>query len=192
MALVQIASDNFQRANADPIGSPWTTVSFGGYQIISDACYPASLGTCLAENTSTSGLGANQAASAIVNPANVGNTSIVGVALRIQGSSNAYVLYAGHSSLFIQKRTGGSGFSNVASAGVSIPTGSTILFTAIGTNLRGYVNNTLILNVNDSSITGAGLAGMSSFDSVNATESSISSWAAYKIVNGGGLLLGVG
>src|SRR5713101_8201411 len=84
--LTQLAADNFQRANENPLKSPPWSTGFGlsGLQIVSNLCEATITGTC-AENYTGTTLPADQYASTTIGSI-AANGSDVFLFVRVTGS----------------------------------------------------------------------------------------------------------
>jgi hypothetical protein len=164
-----IASDNFNRANVNPIGGNWTTApSFAALQILTSA----------AQNTSDTGTdnGAYWNANSFPNDqysqCNVTDTSLPegangecgpGPMCRVATSAprNLYRVVFGPgntTNLFFEKYAADS-YSPIAGFSVTINNGDLLKLQVQGTTLTAFVNGTQVATTTDSSVT-TGPAGL--------------------------------
>jgi len=175
-------SDNFQRANENPLKSPW--VWFGGnFQLSNDVIEP--------QYGATSGYGgaymyygpsATDQFSQVTVKAVVGN-SFVGAAVRMTsyGGGNAWYEFHADGPLGSQgyvilekyEPTGGV-YLNYTLATVN--PGDVLKITAVGNVLTGYVNGVQIVQATDSDLP-SGWFGATAYAGNLATDAEISAWS---------------
>jgi hypothetical protein len=181
---MQLASDNFQRADANPIGGNWTT---GG-----GASNPQQLASHLVEATVNNATYCMSFWNPIVWPNdqysevtlfNLGGpgTNYIGAAVRM--SSSAQTVYmglveSGTQNLYIQKNVAGVVSNPAGPLATTVNVGDVFRLSAVGTLVTFYQNGVQMLQATDASIA-SGSAGMMHFNAATGTftSSQISAWA---------------
>lgn len=193
LQLKMLASDNFQRANANPIGGNWTPLGvagFGNAQLLSNSFTAAA-----------AGVNPDSFWNALAFP----NDQWAQVTIATCTSSDAGILLRGNTA------AGGSGYrfivntinntwivqSIVAGAVTNISTGNPITFTpgdvftaaAIGTQLSFYQNGNLLGTFTDSNVS-SGSPGAIPFCPSVVTSVAITAWSGGSVVNPPNIIVG--
>lgn len=146
-----MASDNFNRADANPLDGNWTTVSgIAALKIVSNAVLGTSTNTSCGARHNVSTVADSQVTVSAKPSGNVDS----GPALFQTGAFNGYTFsnYTG-SDLFIFRVDGGS-FNNIATvAGVTVVAGDVLRLRRSGANVIGSRNGVDVLTVSDSTYT---------------------------------------
>lgn len=181
--LITLASDNFQRANANPIGGNWTPLlAADKAQIVSDAVNPSAISTPGDSFWNALSFPNDQWAQVTVGAIS-GTTSFVGPAVRMNTSgtqSDYRVNWGGAATgaagtIALQKYVSGT-FTSLQSRALTLNVGDTITLSAIGQDLAVYWNNFLVLATTDSSLT-SGAAGFSIYSGVATADAVITAWS---------------
>lgn len=194
---VQMASDNFTRADNTDLGASWDTYAgMAALQIVSNKVRPSTLSNDNVESYNAVALPNDQWASISIGTwsgtANYRNLH-AGVRFATPDTLNGYTAYAdnggasGGVRIIIGEFTAGS-FANLSEVASSIAVSDTLQVTAIGTDLAAYKNGALITSATDASLTG-GRAAMCSYPETALTDGEISAFAAGRFSGIGGLLL---
>jgi hypothetical protein len=158
LALVALlASDTFDRANANPIGSPWTTASGeSAMQIVSNACTPSTLANDCAAYHSTIAWPADQYSKAKLSvTGTAGGKS--GPTLKVRQASGARTCYqlevdhAATANVNVDKVVAGA-FTSLTGFPLTLAwtDGDTWELRAIGTTISVYRNGVLVGSAVDS------------------------------------------
>ncbi len=173
-----LATDNFNRANADPIGNPWTSAGDGGqFKIVSNAATPNALGSdCSAfENTVTWPNDQYSQAKVTVTGTDGGGRGI-GVGVRMATNRNYYRLAIDHASsnnVRLNKKVNGTS-TQIWLRTVTLVDGDTLYLEVQGTTLIAKLNGVEIgASATDSSLS-SGAAGICY--SSTATSASEDDW----------------
>jgi hypothetical protein len=186
--LAIIGTDNFQRANANPIGGNWTQLSaigtFGPNALVSNTMEAASLATVNAASYWNASSFNNDQWSKIT-ISQIGNSSASVFATLRNSTVGAQTLYRfgpsgaalGSSCSFnFQKDVAGS-FTNILSIPlVTFNVGDTITAVAVGTNLYVYLNDNLFYVISDASLT-SGPVGAETAPNSTLSSAAISAWS---------------
>lgn len=166
MARTTLASDNFNRADANPLDGSWTQLASGGgfgpAQLVSNAVEGASAG--VNADSWFNGISWPNDQWAQITVIGLSN-SFIGISLRqsTSGAETAYRFVFGQGSTggsvpyIIQLANAGS-FSTLRSGSATLNNGDLISAEAIGTTLNFYVGASLIDSVSDATIA-SGAAG---------------------------------
>jgi hypothetical protein len=184
----QLASDNFQRANASPITGSWAQASgSSSIQLVSDTAQSITAAGSQVFNNAVSTAVAwpsNQCSGAVVTiPSGTPQYTYyfaVGVRM-VQSTTNAigyfgFIDGAGHAWIQLDNQPSVTN-DNLVSASVSVSTGDTIEICANGTTITFYHNGTSVVSVVDSTLTGGG-PGLCFF---GGTPFNFSSWSGGSI-----------
>ncbi len=182
------ASDNFIRANANPIGGNWTSLTANTAQLVSNLVEPSSVGV----NSDSWWNGFtwdNDQWARVTVAACANSSSFVGVSLRQDktGVATAYrFMWSGvlgsAGTYYIQKLVNGTA-TNLATGARTINVGDTITGAIIGTNLYFYHNMVLVrAAVSDSNITG-GSGGFALVAGSAVTDAQISAFSGGNFIN---------
>lgn len=158
-------SDNFNRADANPIGGNWTTppAYVNAMKIVSNAAYGTSTSPNMAFWNHDS-FNADQWSQATV----VGNTYLNGPAVRINGTTgNCYaLLVTSTNGLRLYAISSGSYYPLTSIYAISTPLGSVLKISVTGSSITCYLNGTHIadLDTTDTGIT-SGQPGITSYSS---------------------------
>jgi hypothetical protein len=189
--LSQVASDNFQRANQNPLSGNWTRISTSGNfttaELTSDLVYPTTTNTVRASYYwNPASWNADQWSSVTLASLAV-NASTFGGAVResTSGAATEYVggIYGTASGDYrIQSIISGTVTALVTStaAGVSPASGDIITCTIVGSQISVYYNGFLIGTVSDSNIA-SGASGFTLYSASSVTDSEMSGWAGGSI-----------
>src|ERR1035437_3818502 len=178
LTFTPLASDNFTRANANPISGSWTTVPGAApWQILSN----------MAEGTAAFGFNAS-ISTAVTWPndqyseVTVGQNTYAyaGPAVRFNpASDDGYLLFyqAGSNSLIIQKIVAGGGTTLATSVSTpAVAPGDVVRLVVVGNQLSAYYNGTLIIPPFTDTTYGAGSPGIAAYLVGNTYEERISNW----------------
>lgn len=179
--LSTLASDNFTRANANPIGGNWTPrVAGDTAQILSNVVNASAVATPADSYWNALTWNADQWSRITVHNETTG--SFLGSSVRVStsGAATAYriILQTGTgagSGLAVQSQVAGVS-TNIVVLVFPINVGDTILAVVIGTNLLVYWNDALIYNASTSSIA-SGASGFELQGTTLVTNSGISAWS---------------
>jgi len=165
MSRTTLVTDNFNRADSNPLDGNWTQLASGGgfgpAQLVSNAVEGATAGVNADSWNNGISWPNDQWAQVTVTAL---NNSFIGVSLRqsLIGAQTAYRFVYGQGSTggsvpyIIQKAVAAS-FSTLKSGSSTLNNGDVISAEAIGTTLNLYVNGSLIDTTTDGAITsGAG------------------------------------
>ncbi len=188
------SSDNFNRANENPIGGNWTNESSDTMQIASNVVWPAAGANLAMAYWNADSYNANQFSQATIGGAALGS-NYAGVAVRMAaGALTAYIYGDVVGTYKIQKIVAGTTTDIQTCSGT--PTASDVLKLSVsGTSLTGTVNGGSTCNGTDSSIA-SGQPGIWGYSSLG--NSTVDDWSADNVSGGGGgctgglLLLGAG
>lgn len=179
-----LATDNFNRANQNPLAGNWTTQSTAGnLQIVSNAIEAATAGASSEAYYNALAFGNDQWSQTKVASLNTGVTSNAGLILRANTSgvrTEYTALYqCVTNQFFIQKRVAGVTTTLKNSAGLNpTPAANDVLTGCIvGTAISFYVNGNLIWTLTDSSIA-SGAPGMLLFAGTSVANAVLDDWAA--------------
>jgi hypothetical protein len=174
--MPQLATDNFTRADANPISGPWVTTTAPNVQILSDVA--SAVGTTvpqLAYNTSAT-WPANQYSE--VTAGTLGNTNwYIGPSVRVDATSQyGYIfLYSqGSHAVFLQKYSTGAPVTLATGTFTILPT-DVVRLTIVGNVLWVAQNGNTILTATDAAFA-TGSAGIG-FYSQGALTNTIGLWA---------------
>jgi hypothetical protein len=188
--LTTLATDNFARANANPIGGNWTAIAsgggLGGSQILSDVVEPASL----ANPNGTSYYNAiswpNDQWATITAVALANNSAVLGSGVRenTSGSPNLYLVkwnpssgQLGQSGVWTMvKRNAGTATTLATGTGMVVSASDTITCVVIGTNIYLYWNGYLVAAATDSALT-SGAAGLVNAVVTALSDSQLNGWS---------------
>jgi hypothetical protein len=182
LALVSLlASDNFDRANANPIGAPWTTASgVSAMQIAGNVCTPSSLAAdCGADHTGIT-WPADHYSKAKLSVTGTGGGG-QGACLSVRSASGARTCYrlevdhAATLNVAVEKFVAGTPSSLIAALTQAWSDGDTWEIRAQSNRISIYLNGVLIAAATDSSsplLTGNPGIGYSSVE----TAASINDW----------------
>lgn len=174
-----LATDNFNRADASPIGAPWTTqIGSQAMKIVSNACTPVSTSMdCGAYNTSASW--PNDQYSQCKVTATGGASADLGIGPAVRCSTSATTFYravwngAATNNITLTKAVAGS-YTLIWTRTATISAGSVLRIEAQGTAIRVFVNGTQVgASTTDSSIT-SGSAGVQYSSAI--TTASLDDW----------------
>jgi hypothetical protein len=187
--LAVLATDNFQRANANPIGSPWSRVAtaFVESQIVSDVAEPAASTAGNWEYNDSVTWPNDQFSQ--VTLAEMTTTDSAGAMTRASesGINSAYIQYViegfGTAGAFnaLKHVAGASTALTNSPSDYTMEQGSTILSCAIGTSLLVYWNG-LLANIQTDSSLASGAPGMV----MNTVATDVTANAAISAWSGGG------
>jgi hypothetical protein len=181
-ALVSLlASDNFDRANANPIGAPWTTASgLSAMQIAGNVCTPSSLAAdCGADYTGVTWPADHYSKAKLSVTGTSGGGS--GACLSVRSASGARTLYrlevdhAATNNVAVEKYVTGTPSALIGPLTLAWTDGDTWELRAQGTTISVYRNGVLVGSATDSSsplLTGNPGIGYSSSE----TAASINDW----------------
>lgn len=171
------ASDNFNRANANPLDGNWTNGTSSGMAIVSNA---AAGGTASSNRAFWNGdLFANDHYSQCISP----TISDGGPAVRCSTGNNYYGLYIQGSQLKIEKFVSGSA-TLLGSAYSYTPTTSEVFkLTAVGTTISVYANDVFLFSRTDSALA-SGAAGMHTY----GTTTRLDNWEGGDVAGGGSVI----
>jgi hypothetical protein len=182
--LSVLASDNFQRANANPIGGNWsplsTTGSWAAAQLLSDLVTGTTLGDgCDSYWNALSW--ANDQWSMVTVHTNTASYVGCGVRYNTSGTQTGYRLFwngaalGSSGTLTLQKVISG-GFTSIGTLTLTMNVGDTLLLCAIGTQLLAYWNGLLLMAYTDSAIA-SGAPGFVVVAETAVTNAGISAWS---------------
>lgn len=198
MSMVQIVSDNFTRANENPLsdGGNWTIPAHGGgggLKIVSDLCEPTANATSGFEYWSAaisapSGTFPNdQYAEATVTTLTTPGTndSYIGPMVRMSSGGtgvNGYIFYAARESgtfkYYILKELNGAATTLAGPTNHAISVGDVFRISVVGSTITGYINGSQIVQVTDTAIA-SGQPGLTLFtDTTILSNAQTSLWAA--------------
>lgn len=177
-----LASDSFGRADANPIGANWSTISgVPALQIVSNQI----------EDTTTGGsVTAREIYSAISWPndqysqctlvhLNSGSTSYGGVCVRQStGADTGYYSIAGSAgdpNVYIARQLAGV-HTNLASAAYTFSPGDVLYFSAVGTTLTVKINGVTKVTFTDTNIA-SGSAGLAVYAGSSVGDSIVDNWS---------------
>lgn len=181
--MAALATDSFNRANANPIGANWTTVtSQGAFQIVSNAATVASLAADSASlHSGISWTGVNdQYAQANITQVGGGGGLGTGFGLVVRGDAATATMYrlvvgTGSNNIELAKLITGA-YTLIWDRTATFNSGDLIRLEAQGTTLRVFINGVQVgANTTDSSIA-SGSPGMGY--SASATSGSMDNWEA--------------
>jgi hypothetical protein len=150
-------TDNFNRADAGSLGSPWSDTN-GGFAIVSNTARSETDGLNAAEYVQT--YSNDQYSKAIIT---IQATSYTGVAVRMSDTgTDDYVFFVnpGGSGWVLQKHVSGS--VNLDSGAGTFSNGDVIEIRAVGTDISAYKNGAELTTVSDADVA-SGNAGIMSF-----------------------------
>lgn len=188
-----VVTDNFNRADANPIGGAWVTVtSQGAMQLLGNVMTPASVAADSAAYYNLAMLSDNQYAQCKVTVN--GTSSQTGIGPMIRCSTTAATFYrvaVNHNAtnnIALGKLVNNT-FTSIWQRTATFVDGDTVRVEAIGTTLRVLINGVAVgADATDSSITG-GRAGV--IYSSATTSASVDDWEAGNLNNCPGIV-GVG
>jgi Fn3 associated len=187
----QLASDNFQRANENPLsdGGNFTAAFAHAMQVVSDVALPTLINTSDAsqysgivwpndqysEVTAGTGWKAGAGANYIVPMVRIGGTT---------GSPNAYVAFVENTgTVFIQKYVAGVNTNlHTVSPNLLIADGDVFRLSVVGTTLNFYQNGFLVYSLTDASLS-SGNAGFGANAVATLSLAPISLWAGGSATN---------
>jgi hypothetical protein len=183
-----VGSDNFQRANANPIGGNWTQESsigsFSANQLVSNTMQGTSLVNTNSISYWNAGSFNNDQWSKVTVSAIANSSCSVWACLRLS-TTGAQTFYrigwsgaaAGSSgSMFIQKDVAGSFTSLLQISTITVSIGDTIMGVVVGNVIYIYLNDNLVYSFSDSSLT-SGPAGAETAPNTAIANASISAWS---------------
>lgn len=139
-----MASDNFTRANENPLASPWGSCGTGDLRVVSNQCANAS-GT---DTTSYMRYTTSSTLTSIVNFAVVGANTDAGPCVCLDGSGNGYAfLNSANFQLYIFKLPGFGTVVNVG--GSNFNTSDAVELRREGNDLVGYVAGAEVIRGTD-------------------------------------------
>lgn len=146
-----LASDNFNRANENPIASPWIDPGFSGAAQLLDNAFNGtnSDGGVYYDGGVT--WPADQYSKFALKTPNISESdSAGGPTCRVQtGAASAYIVGVGGGNMSISKIVAGS-FTTLASASlVGVPANSVVEIRAVGTTISGWLDGVQIVSVTD-------------------------------------------
>lgn len=181
--LVTQGSDNFSRANANPLGGNWSAVgTFGQLQLVSDNATGITASTGGADYWNPVTWGNDHWAQTTISASTTAGD--IGPVLRAasSGAITSYlIVWSGISggaagSVIIQKRVTGTTTALVSVTAPVVNNGDTILGVVNGTNLYLYWNGFLLTAISDSSIS-SGNAGMFIFPNGATPVAQLNAWS---------------
>lgn len=188
LQLQNLASDNFTRANANPIGGNWTPLqSANKAQIVSNQVESSAAGT--QGDSFYNGLTwpNDQWSQCIVGPV-VGASSYVGADVRMT-STNAFTTYrlawggaptGSSGTWFLQKFVAGV-YTQLGTGALTVNVGDVLTLCVIGTTLSAYWNGVLLDVVTDSTIS-SGNAGFLVLGTTSTANANITGWSGGNFV----------
>lgn len=177
---VQLASDDFNRANEVPLAGNWTP--FSGAPILSS--------NHIEDANPGDGIDASAYYNAVVWPADqwsqitalsLGNNS-VGPQARVNvplapTTGSLYFMYGNGATLILAKFVNGTNnYTEINTTTYTLTAGDVMLIYAIGTSIQGFINGTLKVQATDASIA-SGFAGISCLDLGGGTSGQIDNWS---------------
>ena len=181
--LVVLASDNFQRADANPIGGNWSPLSSGNTaQIVSDNVRISTVSSP-GDSYWNALSWPNDQWSQITLGTIVGTTSFAGCEVRMDtsGTKSAYRLAWGGAAtgsggtLYLQKQVSGT-TTVLQSRSLTANIGDVFTLCAIGSDISAYWNGFLVLAITDTSLT-SGAAGFQESSSAAVADANITAWS---------------
>ncbi len=177
-------SDNFNRANENPIAAPWTSMN-GGVQLSSNAIVSVGVAIDNAVRYSGAGLSGNQFAQ--VTLATMGGLSTASNGPMVRCGSSDFSAYLARASTVghnIQKVVAGV-FTGLAGGGAACVAGDVLYLEANSTTLQAKRNGTNTISVTDAALT----VGDPGAYFALATVASLDTFSAGDLMTGQGLLL---
>ena len=199
MSLITLATDNFTRANANPLSGNWTVMfsgsqggnSWGTLQIVSNAAEPSVINVNGVEWYNGVTFPPDQWAQVTVVSAITTSNNFCGPATRISMTGTAATFYqfaaqasVGNNTWFLQKVIAGVATTLQTASLPGVTAGDVLLMIARGSSITCYRNGVLVLSANDSSIT-SGAAGIYSFDSTSTSATTMSPWSGGSVTYDG-------
>lgn len=186
LELVPLGTDDFHRADANPIGSPWSRFStsggFSAAQIVSDVLEGTALGVNTDSFYNAISWPDDQWSEVVLGNVDTSGVMYAGIILRASesGALTSYRLFAKISSgrvadLTIQKALAGS-FSQLADVAGLVSPGDVLTGSAIGDSISLYQNGNLLLTVQDSDIPSGGAGLLVNPDSASLSSVTLTSW----------------
>ena len=183
--LKTLDSDNFARANVNPIGGNWSTVSVsGGFtscQIVSSRAESSGTNTVRGGSYWNARVyPADQWASATINIHQLtGNQTGLMLRASTSGAATAYLIYAadGPKAIQIDKIVAGVYTSSLFSVAYTWSVLDVITASIIGTTISVYINGNLVLTGPDADIA-AGAPGMLIYALSSVSDAALSAWSA--------------
>lgn len=176
--MTQLAFDKFQRADANPIGGNWTTLSNTGDIQLASQQAQASLLASECEAFYNAAVWPNDQYSEIT--LGVTTSQYIHVGVRYGGAGNGYILLVECTSgnVYIQKLAGGSGSTLIGpvSSGLPFSSGEIVRLTVQGTLLSATRNGIPATSVTDSDIA-SGSAGFGFFVFGAIAGATVASWS---------------
>jgi hypothetical protein len=177
-----VYSDEFLRANENPLASPWTW--FGGYFQLSGNLIEPQFGASNGYGGAYMYYGptaTDQFSQVTVKTANA--NSFVGAMVRMTslagGASGWYELHfygpLGQGYIYLEKYLSTTGGSYLAYKIVTVNSGDNLKLTAVGNTLTGYINGVQVIQATDSNFP-SGWSGASAYAGSLATDAQISEW----------------
>jgi hypothetical protein len=137
-----MASDDFNRAAENPLGSPWTTWLNSGLKI-------ATNGYCQIVNASNQETGAYYSSSSVADSSvtihTVGAEMYAGPLINASSGGNGYVMYSTPSGTYTLAKVTGGSFSTLKTTSLTAPiAGDVLRLVRVGNDLFGYKNGSLV------------------------------------------------
>jgi hypothetical protein len=187
----QLASDNFARANENPLsdGGNFTASHLHAMQLVSGVAEPSLAATVNGSQYSGISWPNDQYSEVTAGPgfAAGSGTNYLTVEVRISGTSaapNSYIAIIQNSgaNVFIQKFISGTNTNLHTITGLTVTDGDVFRLTALGTTISFYQNGNLIYSFSDSSLS-SGNPGLGAQAAVTDGLAPISLWAGGSMVN---------
>jgi hypothetical protein len=162
--VTALATDNFNRANEAPIGSPWATTSLGaGISLVSNAVIAATPSTNhLSRYDGGISWPADHYSQAVIT--NVG-TNTGGPAVRVQANGDNYQIVNDSGTIRLFRVISG-GFVSLEDTAVTVANGDVIRVVASGTTISILKNGVTAASQTDANISG-GMPGIYLYDAVS-------------------------
>ena len=179
LQLTTLASDNFNRANVNPLAPNWTTIpggTFGNAQIVSNQAVNTTAGA--AADVSYTGISwpNDQWSQVTISTFPAGN-SFAGVSLRGSASvSSDYRVFGDSNTKFIVSKIVSGTSTNLTNQNGTVAVGDVITGAIVGTQISGYQNGNLLFTVSDSSLA-SGNAGILVDSVTNLSNAAVDNWS---------------
>jgi hypothetical protein len=166
LTLTQLASDNFQRANVNPLTSPWALDEYGdtGLEIVSEICQPPATFTDCAQLYEYAGGTPNDCYASVTIQAGPGGTAFGYIGVRLTDNGSEFFNLPGYTVQIIEGNFYWiyAGATLIANGSLAVSSGDVVVLAVIGNTLYLLHNGSLITSLTNSSYA-SGLTALAAY-----------------------------
>jgi len=175
-------SDNFNRADENPLGAPWVSPNSQPCKIVSNKAQGTGAGVANTAEYDGSGLGNDQWAQGTVT---ISNTGLVWVMVRRSGTGWTGYTFHGSATVSKLRYYANSTPTTLADNGPGLVTGDVIYVEVVGTSITGKVNGSVVLGPVTHATLTAGDPGFVCYGDPGLIDAQIDDWSASDVFGGG-------